>query len=50
MTKAAIMTQMTAIPMNMTYIQAQATFRQEFNRKFPPSMTPRKVTRRTQEI
>ena len=47
-TRAAIMTQMTVIPTNMTYIQALATFRQEVNRKFPPSMSSRRVTRRTQ--
>ena len=50
MTKASIMTQMTAIPMNMTYIQALATFRQEVNRKFPPSMGSRNITRRAQQI
>ena len=47
--KAAIMTQMTAIPMNMTYIQALATFRQEVNRKFPPSISSRRPTRRVQQ-
>ena len=38
-TKASIMTQLTAIPMIMTYIQALATFRQLVNRKNPPGLT-----------
>ena len=49
-TKVSIKTQMTAIPMNMTYIQALATFRQEVNIKCPPSMTGGNVTRRSQQI
>ena len=46
-TKASIMTQLTAIPMIMTYIQALATFRQLVNRKHPPGMTQN--TRRINE-
>ena len=49
-TQVSINTQMTAILVNMTYIQALATFRQEVNIKFPPSMTGGNVTRRTQQI
>ena len=37
---------MTAMP----YTQALATFRQEVNRKFPPSIRSRRVTRHTQQI
>ena len=50
LTKSSIKIQMTAIPMNMTYIQALAAYRQEVNLKFPPSMSGGKVTRRTQQI
>lgn len=49
-TKAAIETQMTAIPMNMTYFQALATYRQAVNLKFPPLMSSAKVTRRQQQV
>ena len=37
-TKPSIMTHMTSIPTNMTYIQALATFRQAINRKKLPHM------------
>ena len=46
--KVAIMIQMTTIPMNMTYIQALATFREEVNRKFSPTISSRRPNRRVQ--
>ena len=46
-TNASILTHMTAIPMNMTYIQALATFRQMVNKKHPPGTV--RSTRRINE-
>ena len=43
------MTQMTAIPMNTPYIQALDTSRQDVNRKFPPTISSRRPTRRAQK-
>ena len=47
--KAFVMTHMTAISMNITYIHALATFRQEVNRKSPPIISSRRPTRCVQK-
>ena len=38
--KSAIIVQLTKSPVTMTYNQALMTFRNEVNRKFPPTLTP----------
>ena len=49
-TRQLINVDLTRTPVTMTYAQALASFRNEVNRKFPPSMTTTERSRRMAEI
>ena len=49
-TRQLINVDLTRTPVTMTFAQALASFRNEVNRKFPPSLTPAERTRRMAEI
>ena len=49
-TRQLINVDLTRTPVTMTFAQALASFRNEVNRKFPPSLTPTERTRRMAEI